>query len=118
MTKPGVDPTVQSETFRQVKELRHTQNPVWTGHIWRPYSNHNKFRILISRSRYFLFGLALFAINRKQAAIHWMNARPVDKQCVMVLEDGRVAQVYPEVDMDVSASGIWNRIKKAVDPLP
>jgi len=91
---------------------------------WRvayPKTTAATVRTLGSRARYAMFGAALVALWNKEALLRDTEGPIFDRvqrKGYVRLPDGRLAQVNPQIDTDLTPSGMWQSLKETLNPLP
>eukprot|EP00906_Rhabdomonas_costata_P020081 RCo029190 len=92
---------------------------------WRlfyPVSLAARVRTFGVRVKYVFFVVAAAALYQKDAYLRQKEgaaafARPLRRGLVR-LPDGRLAQISPQIDTDLSPAGLWQTLKETLNPLP
>eukprot|EP01012_Entosiphon_sulcatum_P067213 TRINITY_DN967_c0_g1_i1.p2 TRINITY_DN967_c0_g1~~TRINITY_DN967_c0_g1_i1.p2 ORF type:complete len:145 (-),score=18.06 TRINITY_DN967_c0_g1_i1:35-445(-) len=87
---------------------------------WRPLISQTvpaRLKTFNLSSKYVLFGIASVAIFRKTYASTIPNDG-VDRKGYVRLPDGRLAQVYPQIDTDLSPLGLIRSAIDSINPVP
>lgn len=99
------------------------RRPIWSFFI--PTTPEARIRRVSVAAPTILFGISTFAILAKQgyyrptlAAEDAQTWDRIERRAYVALPDGRMAQVHPRVDMDLTICGIWNSIKETCSLLP
>eukprot|EP00668_Euglena_longa_P011136 GGOE01013515.1.p1 GENE.GGOE01013515.1~~GGOE01013515.1.p1 ORF type:complete len:143 (-),score=12.87 GGOE01013515.1:379-807(-) len=86
-----------------------------------PTTTQATIRTLGSKARFALLGVALISIYKQDAHLRPTEGAffdRVQRKGYVRLPDGRLAQVNPQIDTDLTPRGIWNTVKDTLNPVP
>jgi hypothetical protein len=93
--------------------------------LWRafyPVTAEARLRTFGNRTKYVFFLIAAVALYRKDAYLREKEGAPAfarpQRTGLVRLPDGRLAQINPQVDTDLSPAGLWQTFKETFNPLP
>eukprot|EP00992_Anisonema_acinus_P010797 TRINITY_DN6863_c0_g1_i1.p1 TRINITY_DN6863_c0_g1~~TRINITY_DN6863_c0_g1_i1.p1 ORF type:complete len:145 (-),score=18.59 TRINITY_DN6863_c0_g1_i1:34-468(-) len=93
--------------------------------LWRtfyPLTSAARLRTFGAKSKFALFGVALVGLYQKDAFLRAHGEGPafarVERKGYVRLADGRLAQVCPQIDADLSIFGAFNSLLETLNPVP
>eukprot|EP00996_Jenningsia_fusiforme_P004181 NODE_4985_length_734_cov_58.400000_g4627_i0.p1 GENE.NODE_4985_length_734_cov_58.400000_g4627_i0~~NODE_4985_length_734_cov_58.400000_g4627_i0.p1 ORF type:complete len:143 (-),score=28.38 NODE_4985_length_734_cov_58.400000_g4627_i0:245-673(-) len=87
-----------------------------------PQTLPGRLRGVSSRVKYIFFGIAAWSLHRQDQMLRAANEGAsfdrIQRKGYVRLPDGTLAQINPQIDTDLSPSGMWQTLKETLNPVP